>query len=135
MRAHLKLLALAIFLSSLGNNAALAQSTENKFNDLFVTSGYAAAFGAALGASALAFKTHPENHLRYISVGASLGFIGGTIVGSYIIFSPGLIASDQSAAEGVSLASNSRSGVLVQPIFSSKDMGLQGLATGFNLPL
>lgn len=65
-----------------------AQSNEDRFQDLFVTSGYATAFGAALGAAALSFKSNPENNLRYVAIGASLGFFGGSIMGSYVIFSP-----------------------------------------------
>jgi hypothetical protein len=135
MRSFSKLLAFSVAVASFVSGRAHAQSTENKFNDLFVTSGYAAAFGAALGASALAFKTHPENHLRYVSVGASLGFIGGTIVGSYIIFSPGLIADNETAGDAVRMASNGRSGILVQPIFGSDGMDFKGFATGFSLNL
>lgn len=67
---------------------ARAQSTEDRFHDLFVTAGYSAAFGAAMGAAVLAFVPDPGEKLSYISVGASLGFIGGSILGSYVIFQP-----------------------------------------------
>ena len=75
-----------IFLINSSNG--LAQSPEERFRDLFVTAGYATAFGAALGAATLSFKSRPENHLRFIAVGASLGFIGGSFLGSYVVFSP-----------------------------------------------
>jgi hypothetical protein len=73
---------------------AFAQSTEERFQDLFKTAGYATAFGAALGASMLAFTPNPASQLRHVAVGASLGFIGGSLFGSYIIFSP-LLAREQ----------------------------------------
>ena len=74
-----------LFMSS---GQALAQSTEERFRDLFVTAGYATALGAALGAATLSFKSNPEDNLRFIAVGASLGFIGGSFLGSYVVFSP-----------------------------------------------
>lgn len=65
-----------------------AQTTEDRFHDLFVTAGYSTAFGAALGAAFLAFTDNPASQLKYVAMGASLGFIGGSILGTYIIFSP-----------------------------------------------
>lgn len=65
-----------------------AQSAEERFQDLFITAGYSTAFGAALGAAMLAFTPEPSRQLRYIAMGASLGFIGGSIMGTYIIFTP-----------------------------------------------
>lgn len=78
---------------------AKAQSTEEKFHDLFVTAGYSTAFGAALGTAFLAFKKDPSENLQFVAIGASLGFIGGSIMGSYIIFSP--MMADGSEPEGV----------------------------------
>lgn len=72
----------------MGSVTAKAQSSEERFQDLFSTAGYACAFGATLGAAALAFQPQPEKHLKFIAVGASLGFIGGSLLGSYIVFSP-----------------------------------------------
>lgn len=69
-------------------NIALSQSNVERFQDLFSTAGYASAFGATLGAAALSFQPNPERNLRFIAIGASLGFIGGSVLGSYIIFSP-----------------------------------------------
>jgi len=65
-----------------------AQSSEEKFQDIFITAGYATAFGAALGAASLSFFAEPASHLRLIAIGASLGFIGGSILGSYVVFAP-----------------------------------------------
>ncbi len=71
---------------------AEASATEERFQDLFITAGYCSAFGAAFGTALLAFTAEPTENLRYVAVGASLGFIGGTALGSYIIFSP-MVAS------------------------------------------
>lgn len=85
----MKFISILIIIASLSSSKiAFSQSTEERFQDLFTTAGYATAFGAAMGAAALSFKERPENHLKYVAIGASLGFIGGSILGSYIIFLP-----------------------------------------------
>ena len=86
------LVALFILLSVALGRSAQAQSTQERFEDLFTTAGYATAFGAAMGAAALSFKKYPENHLRFVAVGASLGFIAGSALGTYIIFTPILVS-------------------------------------------
>lgn len=68
--------------------SAHGQTSEERFQDLFSTAAYACAFGATLGAAALAFQPEPEKHLKFIAIGASLGFIGGSVLGSYVVFSP-----------------------------------------------
>jgi hypothetical protein len=79
---------LSIFHLAFHSRLSNAQSTEDQFKDLFITAGYATAFGAALGAATLSFKSNPESHLRFIAVGASLGFFGGSVLGTYVAFSP-----------------------------------------------
>lgn len=93
-RFHSLLLAVALFVS-FGASVAKAQTTEERFQDLFVTAGYATAFGAALGAAMLSFVPDPAGELRYVAYGASLGFIGGSLMGTYVIFSP-MISMEQS---------------------------------------
>ncbi len=103
---------------------ALGQSTEERFRDLFTTAGYATAFGAALGAAALSFKENPENHLRYVAIGASMGFIGGSVLGTYVIFTPGF--ADQKAGLDYTYASN-KPGVTVSPLIDTQTHNIQGL--------
>lgn len=88
-------IALLVLWAALASPQALAQSTEERFQDLFKTAGYTTAFGAALGAAMLAFTPNPASQLRYVAVGASLGFIGGSVFGTYIIFSPLLSLEQQ----------------------------------------
>ena len=83
-----RLLPLVLALTILTDNAKAQDSTDEKFQHLVKTSGYAAAFGTALGVAALSFQESPSKHLKFVAVGASLGFIGGSILGTYIIFSP-----------------------------------------------
>ena len=112
---------------------AQAQSTEQQFHDLFVTAGYASAFGAALGAAALSFKSQPERHLRYVAIGASLGFIGGSFLGTYIIFSPIFTAETPSKSPQLSSTTYSKkSTILLQPslnLTTRKFESLQGTWT------
>lgn len=109
-RTHCLVLAGAIFLG-LGSSRATAQSTEERFQDLFVTAGYATAFGAALGAAMLSFVSDPASELRYVAYGASLGFIGGSVMGTYVIFSPMLSLENQNKEnDGAIVAQGSSSG-------------------------
>ncbi|MFK7825674.1 MAG: hypothetical protein AB8G05_16095 [Oligoflexales bacterium] len=69
-------------------NAQTKFATEQHFHELFVTAGYSTAFGAALGAAALGLTDNPGEKLQYIATGASLGFIMGSVVGTYVILAP-----------------------------------------------
>lgn len=66
---------------------AQAQNTlqpEEGFREVFVTAGYSAAFGAAIGAALLPFFPNPSlSSLRYVAGGASLGFIAGSAFAFY----------------------------------------------------
>ena len=92
MRQGLRILAAMLLL---GSSLTLSKpchaqniAAEERFHDLFVTAGYGTAFGAAMGTALLSFQSEPNKNLRYIAIGASLGFIGGSVFGSYIVFSP-----------------------------------------------
>ncbi len=90
MKSIVPFTALAVLAWSIASSPARAQmvSTEERFQDLFVTAGYGTAFGAAFGAALLSFQPKPDQNLRFIAIGASVGFIGGSLLGSYVIFSP-----------------------------------------------
>lgn len=95
-RPILIMLLVAYFVRSPTLNAQSIRA-EERFQDLFVTAGYGTAFGAALGTALLSFQEEPNKKLRYIAVGASIGFIGGSLLGSYIVFSPVFSPSSQTA--------------------------------------
>ncbi|MFW7377882.1 MAG: hypothetical protein ACOH5I_03620 [Oligoflexus sp.] len=90
MKIKTFVLAASAILTSIFSPSLYAQSfsTQERFQDMFVTAGYGTAFGAAMGAALLSFQDEPDQSLRYVAVGASLGFIGGSLLGSYIVFSP-----------------------------------------------
>ena len=89
-------LALGFTLSALPHPCqAQMITTEERFQDLFVTAGYGTAFGAAFGAALLSFQAKPQDNLRFIAIGASVGFIGGSLLGTYVIFSPTLVSSTE----------------------------------------
>lgn len=125
-------LVVAICLFMTSQPKAMAQSTEERFHDLFVTAGYATAFGAALGAAALSFKPDPENHLRFIAIGASLGFISGSVLGSYVVFNP-MFASDEPKDKPDYIAATSTKGITLMPTFSQKDYKLAAVTGGVTL--
>lgn len=102
--------------------------TEQKFHDLFVTAGYSTAFGAALGAAALGLSENPADKLSYIATGASLGFIGGSIFGTYLAFSP-VFADESSNSDINALVTNDYQQPFqftIGPVVGSKSMGAFG---------
>jgi hypothetical protein len=126
-----------VTLALVGAPAQQAQaqaSTEERFQDLFITAGYCTAFGAALGTAFLAFTGDPSAHLRYVAMGASLGFLGGSIMGSYIIFSPGF--ADNSTPAGGSLAysqSLPEHGLVVRPVYNRETQRFASVEAGATL--
>lgn len=114
--------------------ARAASSTEEKFQDLFVTAGYCTGYGAAVGAAILALQENPQEKLQYIAMGASLGFLGGTVLGSYIVFSPGF--TDNAHGDGSTLLAGGpipRQGFVVRPTVDVKHGGLTGVEGGMTL--
>jgi hypothetical protein len=111
---------------------ARAESTEERFHDLFITAGYATAFGAALGAAALSFSSAPEQNLKFVAVGASLGFFGGSALGTYLIFSP--MFTDTAAPNDQRLATIElpKRGLVIRPVLS-RDLSLARLETGLTI--
>ena len=110
-------------------------ATEERFQDLFLTAGYCTAFGAALGTAFLAFTTNPTENLRFVAVGASLGFIGGSALGSYIILSPLLTDSSRADYTG-SLASAAplpARGLVLRPAIDRNTHRLVSLEGGLTL--
>lgn len=81
-------------------------ATEEQFHELFITAGYSTAFGAALGAAFLGLANNPSGKLHYVAVGASLGFIGGSLIGSYLLISPILGSNSPSERTQVNLLSD-----------------------------
>ena len=110
-------------------------AAEERFQDLFVTSGYCTAFGAALGTAFLAFTANPTENLRFVAVGASLGFIGGSALGSYIIFSPLMSAEGPNRYQG-SLASEAplpAQGLVLRPMIDRASHKLTTIEGGMTL--
>lgn len=69
----------------------------HKMHDLIVIAGYSTALGAAVGAAMLAFTEKPSKNFSYLYRGAAIGFLGGALIGSYVVFSPLLMPEPYSA--------------------------------------
>ena len=110
---------------------ASAFTTEEKFQDIFITAGYATAFGAALGAALLGFERHPEQNLRYVAVGASLGFISGSALGTYMVLSPSFVMNTDSPPD-LLLADHQPRSIALRPILRSGSGQFDGLAGVFS---
>ncbi len=128
-------IAAAVFCCTIGQSAN-AQSSEERFQDIFITAGYATAFGAALGAASLSFFEDPQEHLQFVAIGASLGFIGGSVLGSYMVFSP-MVASEQSNPMHSTLladASSAETGtVVIRPTINPKKHSLSQIEGAWTL--
>lgn len=59
--------------------------TDEKFETVFTSAGYSTALGAGIGAALLAFTANPKEKFHYITTGASVGFLGGTALGGYLV--------------------------------------------------
>jgi hypothetical protein len=115
---------------------ALAEDTEERFHDLFITAGYATAFGAALGTAVLGLAPDPGQKMHYIYAGASLGFIGGSILGSYVIFSPMFADTYDLIGPGrpiASITSDRRSKIVIRPLFDPRSRNLTGAGAIWNI--
>lgn len=134
MKAKSLFVSAALFLTTLIPTQLKAEPTEQRFQDLFITAGYATAFGAALGAAALSFSGNPERHLRYVAVGASLGFIGGSLLGSYIIFAPTLVENRVPSLDETLVSHNTAPRQLtVIPVIDRQSKSLTGIAGAMTL--
>ncbi len=133
--AALRSVVLCISLATMSFNSgtAQAQSTEERFQDLFVTAGYCAAFGAALGTAALAFQANPSEKLSYVAMGASLGFIGGSVLGTYVIFSPGLSDTGEPNTNSLAMGTVPTRGVVIHPVYDQKTRSITSIESGFTL--
>ena len=120
-RSFLSLAALISLLTTPKLALAEPSPTEERFQELFVTAGYATAFGAALGAASLSFYPQPDQNLRMIAVGASLGFIGGSLLGTYMALTPVMV--EQPKVFGKTEIANT-SIFRVTPAFSNKSLGM-----------
>jgi hypothetical protein len=133
--AALRSLALCLSIGFLSVHAgtARAQATEERFQDLFVTAGYCAAFGAALGTAMLAFTENPSENLRYVATGASLGFIGGSVLGGYIIFSPGIASNGETNTNTLAMGAIPDRGVVVHPVYDQTTHSITSIEGGMTL--
>lgn len=130
---------LAVLLMSFASGGAHAASAdpamEERFQDLFVTAGYCTAFGAAFGTALLAWTSEPAENLKYVAVGASMGFIGGSFLGSYVVFSPMIVDSRHSSGGRPPdlLAAHRSRGLALQPIWDESRRALTGFASSMTL--
>ena len=121
-------LSLVLSVFTFGTRATADSELEGKFQDMFVTAGYSAAAGAAIGAALLAFQDEPTRHLKFISVGASLGFLGGTALGSWVALAPILVDNAQPAPSHFSYQSSQR--IIIRPWIDTAKRSIAGVEAG-----
>jgi len=63
-------------------------SVDGDFQELMKKSVASSLFGATMGLALISFTEEPMTHLNFIAMGASVGFILGSVIWSYILFYP-----------------------------------------------
>lgn len=151
MNQSLKRVCIGLMLGACASKSMASTMTlEQKYQEVFVSAGYATAMGAAVGAAALAFQEKPSEHLRYIAVGASVGFFAGTLFGGYVAIAPAFASnavedqrpeSESSLFGGIVKKSSlptpvsnpSDSKVVLKPVFHTHELGLKNFEATFTL--
>ena len=112
-----------------------AESSDERFRSLLVTTGYSTLIGTMFGAAILPFTDRPMDNLRYIAQGAAIGFLGGALIGSVLIFSPLFIEDDpvfsNSYLDRVPEPRGAR--VTLSPLISYKDWRVRGIASRWTI--
>ena len=99
---------LFLFITSLFSRHSYAGSslttTSKQFQQIFTTAGYSSVLGAALGGAVVGLSKQPKQNLRFIILGASIGFISGSLLGGYFAFRPTIAQKNNSHPLDYSLA-------------------------------
>lgn len=123
---------------------ALTSTIRENFNGILLTAAYSTVIGGAVGAAALAFEKAPKQKLRYIPVGAAIGFLSGTLLGTYIVFVPSFGKSnegkktDYDDLEGFSqlpIISNAPSVLALNPHFDLEKRRIDGWGLNWTIAL
>jgi hypothetical protein len=113
----------------ISNQLHAESEMEGRFQDAFVTAGYSAAAGAAIGAALLTFQESPMEHLKYISMGASIGFLTGTALGGWIAIAPVFVENGKPTSDH--LAGRGKMGqVIFRPWIETNKNSLRGFEAG-----
>jgi hypothetical protein len=129
-RFHIPTVIWALFIATALSSPAMADSDlETKFQDMFVTAGYSAAAGAAIGAAILTFQDEPTKHLKFISIGASLGFLSGTALGAWYTVLPVFVDHQSPSAMPLPIE-NSSTKIVLRPWIDTSSHRLTGIEAG-----
>jgi len=128
-----------VLVASFFSNHLFAESAaKEKFEEVFITAGYSAAFGAAIGAALLAFKKNPQDNLRYIAIGASVGFIAGTIAGVVFAVNPEILGEESFPGENqlamIPDYRRSQTTLTWTPRIESQSGNIRDLSLSLNIP-
>jgi hypothetical protein len=87
------ILSLAIYYFCTSSTVYSQPLTKQSFHNIFTTAGYSSALCAAMGAAILGLSKNPSDNLNYITMGASIGFIGGVALGTFMNISTSIEAT------------------------------------------
>jgi hypothetical protein len=78
------IIALGIYCSCVSATGFAQPLTKQSFHNIFTVAGYSSALCAVMGAAILGLSKEPSENLNYITMGASIGFIGGVALGTFM---------------------------------------------------
>ena len=112
-----------------------AETSDERFRSLLVTAGYSTLIGAMFGAAILPFTDKPMNNTPYIFRGAAIGFLGGALVGSFLIFSPLFIEDDPVFSNSYldRIPEPTTAIVTISPLISYSDWRLRGIVSRWTI--
>lgn len=114
-----------------------AETSEQRFRSLLVTTGYSTLIGAMFGAAILPFTDRPMDNPKYIFQGAAIGFLGGALIGSVLIFSPLFIEDDpvfsNSYLDRIPEPPTPETIVTISPLVSYSNWRVHGIASRWTI--
>jgi len=89
IRNYVTVLALTLVFTFSQQMKAEEIQTTQLFKEIFITAGYTTLLGGLMGTAAMFMSSkHPKKNMRWIGIGASVGFFSGTALGTYLSFGP-----------------------------------------------
>ena len=109
--------------------------TSKQFQQIFTTAGYSSVLGAALGGAVVGLSKEPKQNLRFIALGASIGFISGSLLGGYFAFRPTILHKNHNHPLDYSLAppTSQTPTLTIEPIVDLNNMRPQAWKATFLL--
>ena len=78
------IIALGMYYTCISTSGFAKSLDKQSFHNIFTVAGYSSALCAGVGAAIIGLSKQPSEHFNYITIGASVGFIGGVALGTFM---------------------------------------------------